>query len=67
MQNNLTDFQWSVLTAIQKIPFGETRSYQWVAGKIGKPKAARAVGQALNKIRMPQQFHVIALFAQMDL
>jgi len=49
MQNNLTDFQWSVLTAIQKIPFGETRSYQWVAGKIGKPKAARAVGQALNK------------------
>jgi methylated-DNA-[protein]-cysteine S-methyltransferase len=31
------------------IPKGETRSYSWVAEKIGKPKASRAVGNALNK------------------
>ena len=49
MKSNLTDFQWRVLRMVQKIPFGQTRSYQWVAKKIGKPKAARAVGQALNK------------------
>lgn len=28
---------------------GETRSYAWVAREIGKPKAARAVGSALNR------------------
>lgn len=31
------------------IPFAQTRSYQWVAAKIGRPNAARAVGNALNK------------------
>ena len=32
---------------------GETRSYKWVAEKIGRPKAARAVGNALNKNKYP--------------
>lgn len=45
----LTDFQARVLKAVSQIPFGQTRSYAWVARKIGEPKAARAVGQALNK------------------
>lgn len=31
-----------------KIPSGETRTYAWVAEKIGKPKAVRAVAQALK-------------------
>ena len=31
------------------IPRGQTRSYKWVAEQIGSPRAARAVGQALNK------------------
>lgn len=31
------------------IPFGRTRSYGWIAARIGKPGAARAVGRALGK------------------
>ena len=46
--DNLSLFQKSVLRAIVDIPRGEVRSYQWVAARIGKPKAARAVGNALN-------------------
>jgi O-6-methylguanine DNA methyltransferase len=46
-------FQRAVLTAIQKIPFGETRSYGWVARAIGKPRASRAVGQALGANPIP--------------
>ena len=45
----LTDFEKKVYRAVSKIPKGETRSYKWVAAKIGKPKAYRAVGNALNK------------------
>ena len=51
MKNNkkeLTKFQWKVLAATMTIPLGETRSYRWVAGRVGSPKAARAVGQALR-------------------
>lgn len=36
-----------------KIPAGQTRSYAWVAKKIGHPKAARAVGQAVKKNPFP--------------
>lgn len=45
----LTEFQWKVLEAAAQIPLGQTRSYQWIAKKIGRPKAVRAVGQALSK------------------
>lgn len=48
-KNKLTPFEWKVLKATLKIPLGETRSYRWVARSIGKPKAVRAVGQALKK------------------
>ncbi|MCL5874161.1 MAG: methylated-DNA--[protein]-cysteine S-methyltransferase [Candidatus Thermoplasmatota archaeon] len=41
-----TDFQKRVWTALLKIPYGETRSYQDVAKMIGKPKAVRAVANA---------------------
>ena len=50
---NLTPFQWKVLKVVMTIPLGETRSYQWVAEKIGKPGAARAVGTALKKNPFP--------------
>ena len=52
-QKSLTDFEWKVLQAALTIPLGETRSYQWVAQKIGKPKAMRAVGSALRKNPYP--------------
>ena len=49
----LTRFEWSVLQATCAIPLGETRTYQWVAKRIGRPKAVRAVGQALRKNPFP--------------
>ncbi len=45
----ITEFEKRVYLAVLKIPKGEVRSYKWVAVKIGKPKAFRAVGNALNK------------------
>ncbi len=43
-----TPFQRSVWEAVRGIPYGETRSYTWVAQQIGRPTAARAVGQAMR-------------------
>ncbi len=45
----LTPFQQHVYRAVCQIPPGATRSYQWVAEAIGRPTAARAVGQALAR------------------
>jgi methylated-DNA-[protein]-cysteine S-methyltransferase len=45
----LTPFQRLVYAAISEIPSGQTRTYQWVARRIGRPRAARAVGQALHR------------------
>jgi methylated-DNA-[protein]-cysteine S-methyltransferase len=44
-----TEFQRSVWNALAAIPFGETRSYGQIAAKVGRPKAARAVGMANNR------------------
>ncbi|MFH1359776.1 MAG: MGMT family protein [Candidatus Omnitrophota bacterium] len=52
-ENNLTAFEWKVLQATAQIPLGQTRSYQWIAGKIGHPKAVRAVGSVLHKNPFP--------------
>ena len=48
-----TAFQRSVWETTQSIPYGETRSYIWVASKMGMSGAARAVGQALGRNRLP--------------
>ena len=45
----LTPFQRSVLFECAKIPKGQTRTYFQIARAIGKPGAARAVGNALAK------------------
>ena len=45
----LTSFQKKVYTVVKGIPCGETRSYAWVARRIRRPRAARAVGTALRK------------------
>ncbi|MBI2982428.1 MAG: MGMT family protein [Deltaproteobacteria bacterium] len=44
-----TPFQKRVWTALLEIPRGEVRSYAWLAKKIGRPGACRAVGNALAK------------------
>jgi len=48
-----THFQHEVWETTKLIPYGETRSYIWVAEQIKKPGAARAVGQALGKNPLP--------------
>ena len=53
IKTTLTSFQWQVLQATLSIPLGQTRSYIWIARKIGRPKAARAVGQALRRNPYP--------------
>ena len=41
-------FTRQVLQATARIPYGEVRPYAWVARQLGRPKATRAVGQALH-------------------
>jgi O6-methylguanine-DNA--protein-cysteine methyltransferase len=48
-----TAFQQAVWRATAAIPFGETRSYAWIATRIKRPKAVRAVGQALGANPVP--------------
>jgi AraC family transcriptional regulator of adaptative response/methylated-DNA-[protein]-cysteine methyltransferase len=43
-----TAFQQRVWQALREIPPGETVSYKDVAKRIGAPKSARAVGQAIG-------------------
>ena len=51
--SSLTPFMIKVLNETENIPYGETRSYGWVANQIGNPKASRAVGQALHRNPVP--------------
>ncbi len=46
-------FQNQVWKVIESIPYGQTLTYQEIAKKMGKPKAYRAVGNALNKNPLP--------------
>ena len=48
-----TEFQVSVLEALQDIPYGETRSYGEIARRIGRPRAVRAVGAANGRNPIP--------------
>src|ERR1035438_1533137 len=41
-----TDFQLRVWRELERIPYGETRSYLQIAEAIGAPRAVRAVGAA---------------------
>lgn len=48
-----TPFQRKVWNAMRKIPYGETRSYKWLAQKAGSPQKARAAGQACGSNPLP--------------
>ncbi len=45
---NKTSFSERVLRIVSKIPKGKLATYRQIAEALGKPKAARAVGNALN-------------------
>ena len=44
-----TEFQRKVWKKVSEIPYGELRSYKWIANEIGNPNAVRAVGNAVGK------------------
>ncbi len=46
-------FRVKVWQALQAIPYGRVRSYGWVARRIGRPNAARAVGAACGANPVP--------------
>ena len=49
----LPPFTQGVLRVTAQIPYGEVRSYRWVAARLGQPKATRAVGNALARNPIP--------------
>ena len=50
----VSDFRTKVLDVVSQTKVGETLSYGEVARRAGSPKAARAVGNILNKNFNPQ-------------
>lgn len=50
---SFTPFQKDVLRAACEIKPGETKTYKWIAERIGRPNAQRAVGTALKKNPLP--------------
>lgn len=43
----ITPFRRQVLEECARIPAGQTKSYGWLAAKVGRPNAARAVGRVM--------------------
>ena len=50
---NVSGFRRAVMVATMCIPAGETRSYGWLARKVGRPRAARAVGRVMATNPLP--------------
>ncbi len=48
-----TPFQKKVWECLLQIPYGEVKSYAWVAKRIRQPKAMRAVGNSNGKNKIP--------------
>jgi methylated-DNA-[protein]-cysteine S-methyltransferase len=48
-----TPFQRDVMAAVSAIPYGETRTYGQVAASVGRPRAARAVGEVMRTNPIP--------------
>lgn len=46
-------FERGALEIAARIPYGEVRSYKWIAEQLGKPGAARAVGSAMASNPVP--------------
>ena len=48
-----SDFDAAVYHACRRIPYGRTRSYKQLAEQVGRPGAARAVGNAMRTTDCP--------------
>lgn len=51
--SGLTGFQSKVLKELQKVPRGAVQTYSWLARKVGRPLAARAVGNTMARNPIP--------------
>lgn len=51
--STLSEFERSVLEATRTVPYGSTVSYAELARRVGRPGAARAVGNALRRNPVP--------------
>jgi O-6-methylguanine DNA methyltransferase len=51
--SGIPKFQGDVLAAASRIPYGDTTSYAALAEAVGRPRAARAVGNALGANPVP--------------
>ncbi len=49
----MPSFQRSVLVELARVPYGETATYGLLAERVGRARAARAVGGALNRNPIP--------------
>ena len=49
----LGEFQESVLRELARVPYGRTDSYGRLAARVGRPRAARAVGMVMNRNPIP--------------
>ncbi len=48
-----TDFEKKVWLTLNEIPYGQTRTYKWLAERLGAPRSVRAGGQALGRNPLP--------------
>jgi methylated-DNA-[protein]-cysteine S-methyltransferase len=46
-------FHRQVLAELERVPYGQTTTYGALAAKVGRPRAARAVGGAMNRNPIP--------------
>lgn len=51
-----SELDQQVWRCLGTIPYGETRTYQQMAVQCGRPKAARAIGQAVHRNPLPIVF-----------
>ena len=49
----VTDFYRRVLAQLALVPYGETTTYGALAARVGRPKAARAVGTVMHRNPIP--------------
>ncbi len=52
----VSPFAERCLWVLREIPRGEVRTYGWLAQRVGRPKAARAVGRILARNPLPLLF-----------
>lgn len=49
----LTDFNRAVLEHLVRVPYGHVTTYGTLAARVGRPRAARAIGMVMNRNPIP--------------